>query len=343
MRRRYVFAALAVLIVLIGADTIYWRIVTTELRDGLTSWAADRRTEGWQVDTGPVRIAGWPLAAQVDVPALKIVRTDRKLPGGVGLESDAVILSIPLFRPTTVDAVLQGRQRLRLGNGQNLDVTGEQLTVQTPLSPSGPAWADLHGSGLHFGPDNGLWHGAAALLDAHGELHVAEDGSSKDAAFTISAHSIDLPAILRWPLGSAVKTVSAAGTLNGPFPSSRPLTDWLTAWRDGGGSLEVTRLSVDWGPLGLSSTATLALDDQLQPMGSGSAKVSGYAEALDRLAAAGLLTKSAAMVAKAVLSLLAGSGDASSSVDVPLTLQYRTLSMRQVPLVRLPELDWTPQ
>jgi hypothetical protein len=29
-------------------------------------------------------------------------------------------------------------------------------------------------------------------------------------------------------------------------------------------------------------------------------------------------------------------------VEVPLTLQYRTLSMRQVPLVRLPELDWPP-
>jgi len=26
--------------------------------------------------------------------------------------------------------------------------------------------------------------------------------------------------------------------------------------------------------------------------------------------------------------------------DVPLKLEFRTLSMRQVPLVRLPELDW---
>ena len=68
----------------------------------------------------------------------------------------------------------------------------------------------------------------------------------------------------------------------------------------------------------------------------------GYAETLDRLAAGGKLTKSAATAAKAVLSLMAGTaqGDEPASVDVPLTLQYRTLSMRQVPLVRLPELDW---
>jgi hypothetical protein len=55
-----------------------------------------------------------------------------------------------------------------------------------------------------------------------------------------------------------------------------------------------------------------------------------------------MLTKSAATAAKAVLSLMAGTTDADepSAVDVPLTLQYRTLSMRQVPLLRLPELDW---
>ena len=45
----------------------------------------------------------------------------------------------------------------------------------------------------------------------------------------------------------------------------------------------------------------------------------------------------------ALATLMAGSGDGDqpSAVDVPLTLQYRTLSMRQVPLVRLPELDWS--
>ena len=42
------------------------------------------------------------------------------------------------------------------------------------------------------------------------------------------------------------------------------------------------------------------------------------------------------------LSLLANAPDdgSPSAVEVPLSLQYRTLSMRQVPLVRLPELDW---
>jgi Uncharacterized protein conserved in bacteria (DUF2125) len=120
------------------------------------------------------------------------------------------------------------------------------------------------------------------------------------------------------------------------------LAERAAAWRDAGGTLEIQRLAVNWGPLDLTGSATLALDDQLQPMGTGSARVIGYAETLDALAARGAISRSAATAAKAVLSLLAHAPADGSPPDVkvPLTLQYRTLSMRQVPLLRLPELDW---
>ena len=106
--------------------------------------------------------------------------------------------------------------------------------------------------------------------------------------------------------------------------------------------MQVQNLVLNWGPLSLTGSATLALDDQLQPMGAGTSRVTGYAATLDALASGGALTRSAATAAKAVLSLMAGSPDngATDDVDVPLTLQYRTLSMRQVPLLRLPEVDW---
>jgi hypothetical protein len=150
---------------------------------------------------------------------------------------------------------------------------------------------------------------------------------------------------MRSPLGSTISSLSFDGKLNGQLPPPGPIASWAEAWRDGGGSLEIAHLAVGWGPLGVTGGASLALDDQLQPMGSGTTHLVGYAEALDKLAAGAVLTKSAATAAKAVLSLLAGSGAGNepASVDVPLTLQYRTLSMRQVPLLRLPELDWPAQ
>ena len=77
-------------------------------------------------------------------------------------------------------------------------------------------------------------------------------------------------------------------------------------------------------------------------MGAGNGALTGYDAALDALAVNGVLTRSAAKAARAVLSLLAGTpapGD-EPKVDVPLTLQHRTLSVRQVPLLRLPEWEW---
>jgi len=213
-----------------------------------------------------------------------------------------------------------------------------------PLQESGSRTIDLHAGGLRVEAAMGAWHATAGLLNAHARIadEVKADESGPAATFSVSAEAIALPAVIKWPLGANISSLSLDGALNGPLPATRDITGWAQAWRDGGGSLAITHLALGWGPLGLTSSATLALDDQLQPMGSGSGRIVGYAATLDRLAAAGMLTKSAATAAKAVLSLMAGTAesDEPSAVDVPLTLQYRTLSMRQVPLVRLPELDW---
>jgi hypothetical protein len=144
------------------------------------------------------------------------------------------------------------------------------------------------------------------------------------------------------PLGPHVADLEAKAVLNGPLPAAGRPAEAAASWRDGGGSLEVQHLALSWGPLTLTASATLALDDQLQPMGAGNARIVGYAETLDALAAHAMISRSAATAAKAVLSLLANAPDEGSApeVEVPLTLQYRTLSMRQVPLLRLPELDW---
>jgi hypothetical protein len=229
-----------------------------------------------------------------------------------------------------------------------LQQSGPSQQSGTPqqLGPSqlGPSSLAVRANGLRLEAATGAWHVTIGLLNAQAEFPAAATtGQSQPAArFSLSSEAIALPAGIKWPLGTNISSLSADGTLNGRLPDARDITQWAEAWRDGGGSLEITHLAMGWGPLGLTSSATLALDEQLQPMGSGNGRIVGYAETLDRLAAAGVLTKSAATAAKAILSLMAGTSDADepSSVDVPLTLQYRTLSMRQVPLVRLPEVDW---
>jgi hypothetical protein len=340
MRGRYWVFLAAIPAALLAADIVYWRIASDRLRNGLQDWIAAQRSQGWDIDAAPATLGGWPRAASVTVPGLHMRHTGSALPGVFEWASSGLVLSIPLYLPTDVDISFRGPQRLRIGTAPATVVTGETLAAAVPLGQDVPASFTLHAAGLHVQPAAGAWQVTAGLLNARAAL--SGRGASEGVAFSASAEAIELPPGFNWALGRNISSASAEGRLNGPFPPGGDIAAQARAWRDNGGSFEIGHLALGWGPLGLTSSATLALDDQLQPMGSGNARIVGYADTLDRLAAAALLSRSAATAAKAVLSLMAGTSDtdAPPEVDVPLTLQYRTLSMRQVPLVRLPELDW---
>jgi hypothetical protein len=344
MRSRYRVLAVALPLVLIAIDVAYWRIAADQLQTGYQNWLAARTAEGWTVGGGPLSVGGWPRAATVAVPNLTLRHSGPAIPGDVKIASAGVTLSVSLLSPTRLRISTTGPTHLQIANAPDVTLTGGENFVSVPLLQGGARAMDLHARDLRVEPAGGAWHATAGLFDAQVAIsdEATADQTQAAVTFSMSAEAIALPAVVKWPLGTNISSLSMDGVLNGPLPRTRAITAWAEGWRDGGGSLAITHLALGWGPLGLTSSATLALDEQLQPMGSGNGRIVGYAPTLDRLAAAGMLTKSAATAAKAVLSLMAGTTDADepSAVDVPLTLQYRTLSMRQVPLVRLPELDW---
>ena len=155
------------------------------------------------------------------------------------------------------------------------------------------------------------------------DLRPEAQSGEPAVAFALRVAAMTLPSGMAHPLGPHIASLAVDGALNGPVPLGRTPAERATAWRDGGGSAEIRHLALVWGPLDLTGSATLALDEQLQPMGAASARVLGYAETLDSLATHAAISRSAATAAKAVLSLLANSpGDGSPpDVEVPLTLQ----------------------
>jgi hypothetical protein len=344
MRRKYRVIALALSLLLVAADLAYWRLMAGRLRTEYRNWLAGQVAAGWTVASGPLSVGGWPGAATVAVPNLSMRHAGPSIPGDVEVASADVTLGIGLFSPMRLRIAIAGPTHVRVADQPDMVLTGQETWASVPLLRGGSRTIEVHASNLRIEPATGAWHGAVGLLNAQATIPVQADADQAQAAvtFSVSAEAIALPPVVKWPLGANISSVALDGVLNGPFPPVHDVTGWAETWRDGGGSLAITHLTLGWGPLGLTSSATLALDEQLQPMGSGNGRIVGYAAALDRLAAGGMLTKSAATAAKAVLSLMAGTTDADepSAVDVPLTLQYRTLSMRQVPLVRLPELDW---
>ena len=340
MRRKYWIIGVLVPVVLISCQIVYWRMMADRLSTGFQDWLVSRTAQGWEANSGPLSIGGWPWAATLNAPNLVLRRHPPATQDNIDLAASRVTLSLSLLNPTILRMFLAGPTHVHAGEALDVVVTGDQTSISMPVAEGDRQVLALHASMLRLEPATGAWHATAGLLNAQTEVNSA--ATQPAAIFSVSSEAIALPANLRWPLGANISSLSMNGRLNGPLPPPRDIVHWAQEWRDGGGSLEITHFAMGWGPLGLTCSATLALDEQLQPMGSGNGRIINYAEALDRLASGGVLTKSAATAAKAVLSLLAETptADEPPSVDVPLTLQYRTLSMRQVPLVRLPELDW---
>jgi hypothetical protein len=343
--RKHWVIGLGIPLLLVAGDVAYWGVASNRLRLGYQEWLAARAAQGWDVGSAPVSIGGWPWTATVTVPRLALRHAGRDIPGDPQVVFAGLTLSVSLLHPANLDLSVTGPLHVQIGDAPDVVLTASECLVSVPMARTDPQPVELEARNLRVEPAKGAWQLDVGLLKARAEIAADADvaGQSQAAArFAVSAEAINLPASVNWPLGSSISSLSLDGAVNGKLPAIRDVTQWAAAWRDGGGSLEISHMAVGWGPLGLASSATLALDEQLQPMGSGSGRLVGYAETLDRLAGAGILTRSAATAAKAVLSLLAGTADDGTppSVDVPLTLQYRTLSMRQVPLVRLPELDW---
>jgi Uncharacterized protein conserved in bacteria (DUF2125) len=346
-RRNYWLIAVVTPLLIVAGDVVYWRITVERLRTGYRDWISTSVDQGWEISSGVVSIGGWPWAATVAIPEFTLRHAGSALPGNLQVAAVGVTLSISMFRPANLLISMSGPVHLRAADTPDLVLTSEEDWVSVSLVDGDSRTINLHATGLRVEPEMAAWHATAGLVNAQAKVvdEVKTPRSEPAAYFSVNAEAIVLPTLLKWPLGTNISSLSLDGVLNGPLPETRDVTGWAEAWRDAGGSLAINHLALGWGPLGLTSSATLALDDQLQPMGSGNGRIVGYALTLDRLAAAGTLTKSAATAAKAMLSLMAGPGgsDEPSAVDVPLTLQYRTLSMRQVPLVRLPELDWPPR
>jgi Uncharacterized protein conserved in bacteria (DUF2125) len=345
-RRRLGIILLATPLLLVAADTLYWRLTEDNLDAGFAAWIAGWRASGWTATAAePVR-GGWPLAATLTVPGVLLKGGDPDIPGGLTWKTDRLVMRTALMRPALLEIASEGMQRLRLADGPEIPYTADHLRMMLPLQPGAPPRsATITAQALRAGiPAGGDASASLTIgsLDLHLDFKAAAQAGEAALQFALNVEAVGLPAPLARPLGARVAGLTLEGALDGPVPRAHSLGERASAWRDGGGTLEIQHLAVKWGPLDLTASATLALDEQQQPMGTGSARVVGYAETLDALAAHGVISKSAATAAKAVLSLLAHTPDdgGAPDVEVPLTLQYRTLSMRQVPLLRLPEIDW---
>lgn len=342
--RRLALIGLAALVALGGGHALLWRAMADQLETEWQSWVQLRRAQGWTVEHAPPARGGWPLAATLTVDRLRLDGAAATLPGGLGYAAQRAVLRVELPWLDQLQVDLSGPQRLRLG-AADYPFAADRLTALVPLErDTPPASAEVTAERLRVGTPAGGVELAAARLSVSGSSSATDAEAA--LALVLAAEGIDLPpAAPGDPLarfGRRIATFSADLSLSGPLPGGRAPAPRAEAWRDGGGTLEVRSLGLRWGPLGGAAAATLAFDETLQPMGAGTLRLTGAAEALDALAEAGVIGRRAALTARSLLPLVSrpSATTGAPEVEVPVTLEDRTLSLARIPVTRLPPLAW---
>jgi hypothetical protein len=328
---------------LVAGHALLWRWMGSQLEAGFRNWATQRRALGWRVEHAAPSRGGWPFAATLTLPQFRLEGGGATLPGGMEWQVEALVLRLAPPRLDRLTVEMPGRHRLRLG-ALELPFAADRLTAAMPLERDVlPREARLEGERLRIGTPAGAAEALSAQLEIETRMTAIEGEPA--VSLRLSAGDVLLPPAVgptAEVLGRSVESAVLDLALTGPVPPGRSPTAKAEAWRDGGGTLELRSLALNWGPVAGTATATLTLDEALQPMGAGTLRLAGGGEALQAAAQAGLLTRQAAATGRTVLRLLSRTPTEGGppQLEVPLALEERVLAAARVPLAVLPPWHW---
>lgn len=336
-------AALALLGVLGVGHVLAWNALTGAIEDGMAAWAEERRAAGWDVAYGRPERHGWPFVAAVRFPGLTIASGPSSPVAFVWAGGTAhARIAPPDLRLVELDLP---DPQLLLMEGNELRFAAERLVLSFRVEGSAPPQAaSLEANRLRIAaplllPDQA---GEAAALSA--SLSIRPDATEAEAALTFSISALGVLLPVEGPFGRSVPEAALTLSASGPVPGRRAPRQRAETWRDAGGTVALSGVTLQHGPIRAEGEATLALDAALQPMGAGRLAVTGHDAALSALANGGMITRGAAVQAGLALRLVqrVPEDGGPPRVEAPALLENRRLTVLGVPVARLPRLPWPP-
>ena len=335
------FAAGAIAIAVAGY-TGYWFIAAGEIGDRIDDWAEKQRAQGLEIETGGTQVSGFPFRFEVTLRELQIHDTRngwRWAADSLRAEASAWDFSeVTVFpdRRNAVQVLLEG------GEWRDIDAEIDDGRLVVRLDDDRrfrEIRLDLQGLEIA-----GVWpQGAAQVGSLHATGVAIDDDSSGEEVLktSIAVRDAVLPSDLAEGLGETLDFLDIDASVVGSIPSERGTNEAITAWRDAGGTLELTGLRARWGPLGIETSGTIALDGAMRPIAALTADIIGYGDVIDALIMSNLIPLGEGFIAKVAFNMLAEKPeDGSPPVlrGVPVTAQDGTLTVATIKVAELPPL-----
>lgn len=322
--------------VLLAAGCAYgavWLLAAGQFRAAALDWIEARAREGYRITYAGLRTGGFPGDVRLTFSEPMIV--GRLADAGWTWSADEATAAAGLFEGRRVTVHAPGAQHLDAAAGaQVVRYRGSAAKLEATAEPARVA---VRIADLRLAPAAGGGGVAVGRIEAT----MRGDRAAGGGELALQATGIALPETLDLPFGNAVARLALTATPRGTLDAGR-WPETLLAWRDAGGVLDIAGFELAYGPLGIAADGTLALDAAAQPIGAFNARIVGAAPAVDALRDRGLIAERAALAVKALLALVARppAGGGPPVVEIPLTLQDRTLYAGPLPLAVVPEVRW---
>jgi hypothetical protein len=358
MRRRITMIAGGIAVATIIVVTAAWFFFVQQTQRAIDQWADAQRTNGVDVTWQSLRFTGYPLRidARIGEPQM-IVRQPNRM---VIWKPSLLTFKFSSIAPRAIDFVSPGAHDIHATfedatwsavvdaetlEGQALFPPGDYRRIEqlagrfSGVRMTPHAWADP------VTVEQGTFEAARRAATPVNPQAVHPQGVS--FALELAARDISLPKDLLTAsaletLGPLVSELSTEVLITGELDTGSVDTDALRTWRDGGGTVEITSIDLLWGPVRFTANGTLALDGDLQPVGSFATQIAGLEKFVTAMETDGILSPSDAAIARVTLSILTRSSDdgGPNRAEIPITLQDRILRLGPVALIQFPPIVW---
>ncbi len=327
--------------------TAYWFVAAEEIEERIAEWAEDQRARGITVETGAPEVSGYPLQFEVSLQHPAVDNTAQ----GWTWRGDVLTASFRPWRFDEFDLKFQGQNNVRFFDGESWhDIQGR--------IEYGSAWIQLDDErrienmmlDLKRIALAGPWGDdpafvarlrARARRGAAAESEEAPE-SREIASAAVEFEGVELPLGFGKEMGESIEFLNFDLSLFGRVPSGDTASA-VRAWRDEGGTVELNSFRVRWGPLGIESAGTIALDGEMRPIGALTADIIGYGDVIDALIMSNMIPLGDAFLAKVAFNLLADrpeDGGPPVLRSVPVTAQNGGLFVGPVAVARMPTINF---
>ncbi len=342
MRRRSILVAALATVLLAGvALSLYWFWAADQVSAAIARWTDEQRARGYEVAYVGPEISGFPtkLAVRFTGPGISA-------PQGWRWSGGAIAGEAAFWHPRTLRLDLPLQQELSLDwRGRRHEFSLEAEAARGLIQLGREGWLEagtVEMENLALTEREGGTQGDATLradslrYDLTRRPPTLEGADDWTLLLRGETRGIDLPEGTPNPFDARIERVAVDATLIGMIPKGVP-AEALARWRDSGGLVEVQELRLTWGPLDLRADGTVALDQRLRPQGAFAARIRGLPEALDALAARGLIDPGVALTLKFTALAFAKQRDETGRavIALPITLQDGLFYLGPVALFRL--------